>query len=54
LFKTAATIVKIPKEKIKTTGIFFFSGRFRRRNMGRPMISIAQSEVRLKTAFVIR
>jgi hypothetical protein len=54
LFKIAASMTKIPREKIKTSGTFFCHGRCMRRNIGSPIASITQSEVRLKTAFVIR
>ena len=50
----AATMVKTPKLKIPMRGIFFDNRNDKRRNIGRPMASMATSEVKLKTALVMR
>jgi hypothetical protein len=46
--------VKTPKLKIPMRGIFFDNRNERRKNIGKPMASMATSEVKLKTALVIR
>lgn len=47
-------MTKMPKLKIAMSGIFFDNRNDRRKNIGRPMASMATSEVKLKTAFVMR
>jgi hypothetical protein len=54
LLRIAATMTNIPSEKIPIRGIFFDNRNDRRKNIGRPMASMATSEVKLKTALVMR
>lgn len=54
LFNMAAMMTKTPRLKIAMRGIFFDSRNDKRKNIGNPTASMATSEVRLKTALVIR
>ena len=47
-------MTKTPRLKIPTRGIFLDRRNDMRRNIGNPIASMATSDVRLKTAFVIR
>ena len=50
----AAMMTKTPRLKMPIRGTFFERRSDRRKNIGSPTASMATSEVRLKTALVIR